>query len=544
MKIESISIGDKEVLLSDMTLIVGANATGKTTLLRELYQASVGNQSSPCWYIKAEPSFSADEDNDLRCWLDNMVFDFNQRYYSLVKGPICNEVTISKKDYDRYKKTGEVSHIKEGNTNFKGELKRCLIHHLGVEERLSSIPPLLLASDSIKIDCFNPEQLFVAIDKNRELINEYLSELFSRKLVLTISSLLGGSGELLTVDYSAEDLGLPARLFEVIEHNQQYKKANNARRLDFEAHGVRAFLNIIFYYILPTSKVLLIDEPELFLYPSIRRKFGRMMAELSQAKKGNKQFICVTHDSDFMQGVIDTHCNVQILKLVKKSGRHDYTQCLFDEKFKPKDNKNVESYIQIPFLDCAILVEGATDRLIYEHVLSSKGFLRKYECKLISAFGAGCICHAEWMARQFKVPYAIILDFDVLKEKDEKIDAVLRLECVKDSDELKNKVISVSSKLKGIANIQNRGLRAISDDSLNKEVSELLLELKKIGVFIVPVGDVESWGNIGCLKKEFSEKFFSCYDTKEEDFKELDNFIYEVAQYLDQDTKPKKLTQI
>ena len=280
---------------------------------------------------------------------------------------------------------------------------------------------------------------------------------------------------------------------------------------------------------IPVNDVLLIDEPEIHLYPSVKRKFGNALGEIS--KKNQKQFFCVTHDSDFLQGVFDSKCNATIIKIKKNGKKREIIHKHFDRKVQYLAGQNQTPFLQIPFLDAVIVVEGSTDRFVYEHVFFENQFLSDIEYKFISSGGKDSISNPVRIATDLKVPYAIILDIENLKDKDNA--HLLKLARVQEVTGLQEEITDIGAKLKGIDNFLVSGLDAIKDTKLKDRIAKLVVLLKSIGIFIVYKGTLESWGQIISEKKNtFPERFIEEYAKNKKNFNEMIEFLKEVETYI------------
>lgn len=481
MRIKKIKINGTEIEPSNMVLIVGANGTGKTRLLDEIYSAFSGrNRQSNFWGLSFENDI---ETEDKTTWHENL-HQFTEKSETKWYCPFTKEGRkLNRTQYDNFDK--------EENLDF---LKTELTHYLSVGTRLNipsnaqMTPQTQAASDPLNL-LFRSPKMFREIKNN-------LRKLFDKELYLAAHNVPQIDLRLAESSDSSLPKWIPDNPQESFQKYQKWLETNKIGEITIEGHGIQAFLHIMLSYALPTNSILMIDEPEIHLYPSIKRKFGQLLGNLAQ--KNKKQFICVTHDSDFLQGVFDAKCNLDILKLSKLKKTHSviHTPYKTDSSLWAKHNQT--SFLQLAFLDCGILVEGATDRLAYEHIFSDQKFLNNIEYKFISCGGKDSISNPEKIAKDLNVPYAIILDIDVLKEGEYKnIEKILKLN---GQDDLLTRIKNVGPKLKGIQDFKKNGIDAINDDNTKKEVEEIIKELSEFGVFIVPCGCLESWREIKCLK--------------------------------------------
>ena len=94
-------------------------------------------------------------------------------------------------------------------------------------------------------------------------------------------------------------------------------------------HGIRSMLRILISLLDPVSSVVLIDEPEMHLYPSQKRWLGRQLVSL--ADEQGKQVFLVTHDPMILQGILDSPASTTILRIdLDTAGNRLGKSCLLD----------------------------------------------------------------------------------------------------------------------------------------------------------------------------------------------------------------------
>ena len=533
MKIKNIKILEKKIALKNMVLIVGANGTGKSKLLYEL-QGVISDRDRQTSYWGDIEFEEATNDNDFTNWFNSLshVYNRGNKNTTVWTNQFSRESISASSDgaeitEDQYKNLQDKTQLKEYfNTNVRTILKE-FIHYLRTDTRLvlghtDQVPEAyqnIIYAPTVAHDF--PEIL--------RQINKYTGTLFGKKIEVAMNR--RPNFELRVTD--VEDPKIPPDNIKnrnkSLEEYRKWLEDYRVVDLDMEGDGVRSFLGIMFNYCLPTNQVLMIDEPELHLYPAIKREFGRILGNL--AKNDKKQIICATHDSDFLQGVCDSGCDTSILKLTRVNKEHKIT----DIQYSSVPKQSQSRILQIPFFHCAIFVEGDDDRRAYQHLFKSEKFLDGKEYLFLPVHGKGRMGAPSSFAQELDVPYAVILDIDSLKESNvEK--TFKRIARLKGDKTLLATIVNLSVKIKNINNFGKMGLAAIVDTELKREIKGVISSLCDKGVFIVPCGKLESWPKIfeNDLENdlETSERVIRKYENNKQDSKILIDFLKKVEDYL------------
>lgn len=525
MRINNVTINDQTIPLSNMVVIVGSNGTGKTRLLEELNWAFTNRgDKTNFWKIKFEENLLSD---DISKWFVSLIYYMernNKTWYSpFTKWNNDHDgLTMADEAYSNYTYDQD-KFIKDHGVAFIKEF----IHYLPVNQRLT-----VGQSAGITPPNQRTNEVLNLLFKNRKILDEINIELIRtfKKKALIMPHILPNI-ELRVVDSDIKNIPK----FDISDTTTSYQnyvdwlKENEIVNVSMEGHGIQAFLHIMLTYCVPLNHLLLIDEPEIHLYPSVKRKFGNTLGKISENNK--KQFICVTHDSDFLQGIFDSKCDATIIRIKKIGKSRELFFKAVKNDMKYLAGQNQTPFLQIPFLDAAIIVEGATDRLVYESVFYDNNFLSDIEYKFISAGGKDSISNPVRIANDLKVPYVVILDIENLKIKENL--HLMKLNSIKENDDLLKEISEIGKNLGGIENFTSRGVEAILDKDLKERVSTLIAYLKTVGIFIVYKGTLESWGNIEVnSKNQFPEKFIEDYNKDKKSFKQMISFLKEIETYL------------
>jgi len=161
-------------------------------------------------------------------------------------------------------------------------------------------------------------------------------------------------------------------------------------RLPLERHGSGAqSLSVLFLYesfltvLLATEydkfsePVLLIEEPEAHLHPSAVRLFWKFLEKMPGQK------IVTTHSGDIISSVPFS----RIRRIVGVSGENR-VRAMSDLSFDPKEKRFLRNYItysrgELFFAKCWLIVEGETEQAFFENLLNKDGFLDQKGIRII-----------------------------------------------------------------------------------------------------------------------------------------------------------------
>ncbi len=233
------------------------------------------------------------------------------------------------------------------------------------------------------------------------------------------------------------------KYFKEIEINEELflyniyadKKTRSVRRM---GEGFKRLFVILFYIFHPQYKIILIDEPEIHLHPSIIKKFLYFL----EKNHYGKQILFTTHHPTFIQA--------KYLPNVWRIARNDNkSTSLFGFHEKDVDLDRLVQEINddnsgMLFADKVLLVEGVSDAIFMREMINR--FYRKdKDIKVVYTRGKGSVDLYASLCDIFNIPYALMLDSDALnsaalhrlekfpkfyrkQSHNEKIDALKKLE--------------------------------------------------------------------------------------------------------------------
>lgn len=244
------------------------------------------------------------------------------------------------------------------------------------------------------------------------------------------------------------------------------------------------------------SRILLIDEPEAFLHPTLAHKVGNFLSKTAREK--NASLIIATHSPDFLMGCLKNSSEICIVRLTNFKDQPT-ARSIAPEKINDliKDPLIRSSNTLKAFFHHSVIVtESDSDRAFYEEVnyrllQCGRGVT---DCFFINAQNWQTIPRIIAPLREAGIPAAAIFDFDVLFHDD--FNKISRF-FLDDKAFLENKRNTLLGKLKPLSEeiektLKEKGIKAF-DLELQRDILAFLAEIANYGIFIVPIGALEQW---------------------------------------------------
>lgn len=343
--------------------------------------------------------------------------------------------------------------------------------------------------------------------------------------------------------------------------------------LETQGDGMRSFASILLHVLLAnTLSVQLLDEPEAFLHPPQARLLGRYIAG---NRRNKSQLFIATHSSDILDGLIEGGSNkVRIVRL-RRDDTVNRVRELDKDCTKALSNDTLIRYSRVfegIFFDHVIVCEADADCLFYQSVLNLPSISgdRRPDVLFVHTAGKHRMAKLARTLRALDVPVSIIADIDILNEENtfkqlvESVEgdwSVIRphwkaisdvvlaqrpqlnasqvaeminreLADVGGSDEFPSvKEAAIKRIFKTVSPwtaLKQSGRRAIPGGEPTKQFDQLNSLCAAIGLWIVPVGEVEGFcRSIGSHGPGFVEKVI------EEKDLETDVELQEARDFID-----------
>lgn len=274
----------------------------------------------------------------------------------------------------------------------------------------------------------------------------------------------------------------------------------DAQLIDHASDGVKAFTGIITELIAGDPRVLLIDEPEAFLHPSLASKLGYEVARA--ALSADKRVFASTHSPTFVMGCIQSGAPLNIVRLTYRDGVATARLLPSGELLKLMRNPLLRStgVLSGLFYEFVVVTESDSDRAFYQEVnerlLRFKPEWGIPNCLFINAQNKQTVHTIIQPLRQLGIPAAGVIDVDALKDggttwtnllSGANVPAIAHGSLATMRSALKQAMDNTGKDMKrdgGVAILQ----QADQEAALN-----LLKQLGEYGVFVVPGGELESW---------------------------------------------------
>lgn len=515
---------EKELEFSDFNVIIGGNSVGKTTLLVELYSLAV-DQNRPRWYWLSQGSgleyTSQKPVEDLRLLRSSFTARYeagNVYYFSRAarnpEGALDQDGKFRFTPAE-YRSTDEIlraGDVEAARAILKSNLKfwRPFVSFANCEMRLSltgqvNVTPL----DQPPQDALN------LLHRDRNLQREIDERLFGQfqmhpaLLRHRLTQLDFGLSREVPPDFDANAVDLEAEYRRIEDW-----RADNFTTIADVGHGIRSMMKLLISLQEPVSQIVLIDEPEMHIYPAQKRWLGRELVRL--AHEQGKQVFMVTHDPIILQGILDSEGETQVLRISFDANDERQIQASVLKNLDEIGAKrNQDSYLQALFYQRTVAVEGAADRAFYqimtEELMGDR--IADKDLGFVACGGVGQSKNVASLASQVGLMSAFIYDFDALTSGLPVLIEIMDLRG-KDAQALKElQALYVQKRLTN-KELSDEGRKGPASGlvTANQELFDAArAELRSAGIHIVPYGTLESWAESVEEKARFPREGSGCH---------------------------------
>jgi hypothetical protein len=330
--------------------------------------------------------------------------------------------------------------------------------------------------------------LFVT-DPSREKVRQFTEDAFGRHFVIDPTGMTQ----------------FRARLSDRKPVNKAEEQALDATARAFHKHaslipelgdGVRTSVGLVSAVMSVPDRILLIDEPEAFLHPTLARRVGTVLS--TTARDRDASLIVATHSAEFLMGCIQATPELRIIRLTYAANSATARSIEPAEIIGLMNDPLLRSAnaLRALFHRAVIVTEADSDRAFYEEVnyrlqQAGRGIS---DALFMNAQNWQTIPRIVSPLRKLGIPAAAVVDFDVIMDENfQHIWPLLNLPAAQlRALHAERNTIKGYLDAKGKDVCKAQGLSAFAGAEL-AEVTAFVGKMKDYGLFFVPVGELECW---------------------------------------------------
>jgi|TARA_R110001583_G_scaffold38693_1_gene124827 ABC-type cobalamin/Fe3+-siderophores transport system ATPase subunit len=283
-------------------------------------------------------------------------------------------------------------------------------------------------------------------------------------------------------------------------HQEAVNFHAKALPISLASDGVKAFTGMVTEMIAGDPSVLLMDEPEAFLHPSLSFKLGK---EVSQIMSGtDKRLFVATHSPNFVMGCIQSGAPVNIVRLTYRNEVATARILPNEDILKLMRNPLLRStgVLSALFYEFVIVTESDADRAFYQEIndrlLKSDDKRGIPNCLFLHAQNKQTVKTIIKPLRELGIPVAGIVDIDVIKDggtvwtgflESGSIPELERAPLASLRQALKKKFEDSGKNMK-----RDGGIQVFTGED-KEALQNFFDKLADYGLFVVPNGELESW---------------------------------------------------
>ena len=340
-----------------------------------------------------------------------------------------------------------------------------------------------------------------------------------------------------------------------------------------QGDGMRSFASVILHLLAPiTPSILMLDEPEAFLHPPQAKLLGELIAN---ERSPRAQLFVATHSPDVLNGLLNVAPdNLRVLR-IQREGMINHVKVLDKERTKEISTDPLMKYSSVlsgVFHERVIICESDADCMFYSSILDLQEIHgdRQPDVLFIHASGKGRMAKLAKALIELGVSVDIIADIDILREGIEGIVKTLGgdwktvqpiVKKIKDTienhkpwlnaEEIRTAILEKlgTEPLKGEFSKEKRsgieaifkkaspwdavkeaGESAIPAGEGTRQFQELQHLCKQIGLWIVPVGELEGFcKSVGGHGPKWVQQVIEQYDlASDSDLQKARDFVREI----------------
>lgn len=395
-----------------VTAIVGANNSGKSTLLRQLHynlSSPGGTNGEPVQLVADVEVASHGSGVDFLAWLMQ-----HARYRPDPSNPRGNSYLVNI--------TGQELPIATyrdwWNQNPRlilSTLNSLVVHNANATDRLMQALGAAQRND-VAEPPVHPLHYLQDDAALRSRLDELSQRIFRQPL--TLDDLSGG----MRLRVGRPDVEPPRR----DESQRPYREAlARLPPLEQQGDGMKSLLGLLLPLITRTYPIVLVDEPEAFLHPPQAYQLGRVLGEL--ARDAGVQLILATHDRNLLAGLLAAEAPLSVVRLTR-TGTDTRVAQLDPEQVRKLWTDPVLRYSNVLdglFHQLVALAENDRDCRFYAAALDAADGLGSplpvppADVLFVPTYGKAAMARLAALLRAVAVPVIASPDLDIIRDKAE-----------------------------------------------------------------------------------------------------------------------------
>ena len=516
-----------------INVFVGANNCGKTQLLKDVLNYISGSHTNTVILDSLDLPYPSTVEELLKTY--NMEIKEDKNGIQSIKyiSPTLISQSSSPQVYDLLS-TLKNQLSQPNKRDFRQSTGQGMISFFNTDNRLSLIKKCTVESLHNHVAKNVLEALYISDESATDKLRELVKKTFNTDIY-----------------FNYTDPGiLQFRIgkdFSTISKNSRtaYSQVSSYPILDDQGDGLRSYVGIISALLSLSKPIILLDEPEAFLHPPQAMQLG---IDIGKIVKSSQQIFISTHSSDFLRGLISSNDEIQIVHLSRPTETTNKANIL--------DVDTLNAIIKDPLLSSSRVLDGMfykgvvateadADTVFYQRLFQK--ISSSDEIHFVNAHNKQTLKKVIKPYQTLGVKFALIADADVIRDE---IEFENIINGIIDNEEDKNSVMQerknvytyfqkldkytiltqLKEKTQSFANQDipsekdnplniasalfdfRKGLRQLRDESdelvnlklygrkaldedipTQQEFDKLIEHCSNFGLFIVPVGELESW---------------------------------------------------
>lgn len=502
---------------NDVVVIVGPNNAGKSAALKGI-KTKFQNRNDISEVVKSISYQKEGSLDDLTDWLATIAKKTDKTGNSYSLHAYSSKIHSSNLP----------SFWTDPNTQLQS-LARFFCHLLTTDERLTTANP----PSSIQLTTSPPEHPIHHIQRN-DVLEAKLSKQFRKAFGsdLIVNRAAGSHVPMHVGEKPKIQKGQDRVSYDYVVELEKLPL------LHTQGDGMRSFAGVLLNASVGHESILLVDEPEAFLHPPQARLLGQMIVS---DIKSDRQLFVATHSGDLLRGMLNAdQSRVRVIRLQREGDVNCATE-LNNSQIEELWSDSLLRYSNILdglFHEKVIVCESDSDCRFYgaiaDVLFEKEKDLHKPDVMFTHCGGKDRLPVVVRALKQLDVPIVVVTDFDVLRDEKPLRDIIEaaggkwsdfskdwnQIKSAIDSkkpelstDEIKNEITKILNAIsetvfpekqkKNIQKILRRsspwaiakttGVSFVPNGGPNRTCTTLLKNLESLGIFIVPVGEVEGF---------------------------------------------------